>query len=338
MPTLFAACFEGPQRPSFDVRCLKPGRQLPDGWGIGFYPKGEACASLLKEAAPQQGAPRTDFVEAWDHLESSVFIVQLRTAHWGPLCVANTQPFVRSFARRDYLFAHAGSLERKPDPASDARFLPVGSTDSEALFCLLLERVERAGASSLGEIDPRTLQNWFEELRELGDLTLALCDGSDLLLYAGYGVEELHICPLVPPLETPVLGDADLMVDLAPGKALPRKGLVASSHPLSDPQGGSARFERLQPGRLLLVRQGAIVADVPPPGTGSMPPPSLSSRWLQLRPDPAPVRTFEIRHLTVYSYSQPVQRSTHVFRVEPLDDRLQRLERFDLSVSVDGKV
>ncbi|HEV8246475.1 MAG TPA: transglutaminase family protein, partial [Polyangiaceae bacterium] len=110
------------------------------------------------------------------------------------------------------------------------------------------------------------------------------------------------------------------------------------SHPLSDPQGGSARFERLQPGRLLLVRQGAIVADVPPPGTGSMPPPSLSSRWLQLRPDPAPVRTFEIRHLTVYTYSQPVQRSTHVFRVEPLDDRLQRLERFDLSVSVDGKV
>src|SRR5688572_2847039 len=214
MPTLFAACFEGPQRPSFDVRCLKPGRKLPDGWGIGFYPKGEPCASVLKEAAPSAGATRTDFVEAWDHLESSVFVVQLRTAHWGTLSVANTQPFVRSHGRRDYLFAHAGSLGRKPDLDPRARFQAVGSTDSEALFCLLLERLAEAGASALGDLDPHTIQRWLEELRELGDLTAVLCDGSDLLVYAGYGDEALHLGRVLPPFERCAFGDPDLGVDL----------------------------------------------------------------------------------------------------------------------------
>ncbi len=337
MPTLFAACFEGPQRPSFDVRCLKPGRHLPDGWGIGCYPKGEPCAIVLKEAAPSQGAPRTDFVEAWDQLESSVFIVQLRTAHWGPLSVANTQPFSRAFARRDYLFAHAGSLERKPNPAADARFQPVGSTDSEALFCLLLERIDEAGALALGDVDPRTLQHWFEEWRELGDLTAVLCDGTDLLVYAGYGSEELYICSLVPPVAQAMLGDDDLAVDLAPGGAGARKGLLIASQPLMTASGEGPPFERIAPGRLLLLRQGAIVSDLPPPQalTAS---PRLPSRWLQQRPERAPVRTLELVHRTTYDYSEPVQRSTHVFRLEPVHDRLQQLLHFELSLSIDGKL
>ncbi len=337
MPTLFAACFEGPQRPAFDVRCLKPGRNLPDGWGIGFYPKGEPCASVLKEAAPTQGAPRTDFVEAWDHLESSVFIVQLRTAHWGLLSVANTQPFARTFARRDYLFAHAGSLDRKPDLTADARFQPVGSTDSEALLCLLLERIERSGGSALGDIDPHTLQSWFEEWRELGDLTAVLCDGTDLLVYAGRGSEELYVCRLVPPLEQALLGDDDLAVDLAPGGAVPRKGLLVSSQPLAAAAGSGPAFERLEPGRLLLVRQGAIVCDLPPPEATAAAP-RLPSRWIQRRPERAPVRTLEITHGTTYGYSEPVQRSTHVFRLEPMHDRVQHLEHFELSISVDGQL
>ena len=35
MPNLLAMSFEGELAPSFDLRCLQPGRTLPDGWGIG---------------------------------------------------------------------------------------------------------------------------------------------------------------------------------------------------------------------------------------------------------------------------------------------------------------
>jgi transglutaminase-like putative cysteine protease/predicted glutamine amidotransferase len=338
MPTLFAACFEGPQRPSFDVRCLKPGRKLPDGWGIGFYPKGEPCASVLKEAAPSAGAPRTDFVEAWDHLESSVFVVQLRTAHWGTLSVANTQPFVRSHGRRDYLFAHAGSLGRKPELEASAGFQPVGSTDSEALFCLLLERMAAAGAAALRELEPLTIQSWFEELREHGDLTAVLCDGSDLLVYAGYGEESLHLGHVLPPFDRCAFGDPDLGIDLCRRGPSARKGAIVASTPLDSEQGLGPTFEALAPGRLVILRQGAVIADLPPPGTSSERPSRVPGRWLQARPAPAPVRTFDVRHLTTYRYALPVERSTHLFRLEPMHDRLQRVESFELSVSVNGKV
>ncbi|MEZ0311543.1 MAG: class II glutamine amidotransferase, partial [Myxococcota bacterium] len=52
MPNLLAMSFEGELAPSFDLRCLKPGHKLPDGWGIGYYPGGEPSAVVLKEPAP----------------------------------------------------------------------------------------------------------------------------------------------------------------------------------------------------------------------------------------------------------------------------------------------
>ena len=73
MPNLFAMSFEGTLAPSFDLRCLQPGRTPPDGWGIGYYPGGEPSASVLKEPAPESGSIRSEIVKAWDHLASSIF-------------------------------------------------------------------------------------------------------------------------------------------------------------------------------------------------------------------------------------------------------------------------
>src|SRR5438552_3790695 len=111
MPNFLAMSFEGELAPSFDLRCLHPGRsRLPDGWGIGYYPGGEPSASILKEPAPPQGSIRSELVKAWEHLASSTFLLHIRAATWGNPSDANTQPFSRSFGRRDWLFTHAGNL------------------------------------------------------------------------------------------------------------------------------------------------------------------------------------------------------------------------------------
>src|SRR6516225_3775748 len=73
MPNLLAMSFEGALAPSFDLRCLHPGRKPPDGWGIGYYPGGEPSATVLKEPAPPVGSIRSELVKAWEHLESSLF-------------------------------------------------------------------------------------------------------------------------------------------------------------------------------------------------------------------------------------------------------------------------
>ncbi|RYG68608.1 hypothetical protein EON77_15355, partial [bacterium] len=97
MPNLFAMSFEGELAPSFDLTCLRKGRALPDGWGIGYYPGGEPSSVVLKEAAPPQGSIRSELVKAWEHLESSVFLLHIRSAKWGALSDANTQPFETSW-------------------------------------------------------------------------------------------------------------------------------------------------------------------------------------------------------------------------------------------------
>ena len=83
MPNLLAISFEGELAPCFDLRCLHPGRQAPDGWGIAYYPGGEPSASVLKEPAPPHGSIRSELVKAWEHLEASLFVLHIRTATWG---------------------------------------------------------------------------------------------------------------------------------------------------------------------------------------------------------------------------------------------------------------
>ncbi len=179
MPNLLAMSFEGSLTPAFDLHCLDPGRTPPDGWGIACYPGGEPAALVLKEAAPAHGSIRSALVSAWERLESSIFLVHVRTAIWGAITEANTQPFQRAWGRRDWLIAHSGSLERKLEPP--ARFEPIGSTDSEQILCDLLARIAGRGFRSIGEIPPQLLASWFHELNSHGGLTTALAVGVELM-------------------------------------------------------------------------------------------------------------------------------------------------------------
>src|SRR5579859_5581674 len=168
MPNLLAMSFEGELAPSFDMRCLQAGQSLPDGWGLGYYPAGEPCASVLKEPSPSRGSIRGDLVKAWEHLESPLFVLHIRTATWGPNTDANTQPFVRSWGGREWMIGHAGSLTRRLDLDPDPRFEPVGATDTERIFCALLAKIAEKGWRSIGDADPTTLHGWLLELNTLG--------------------------------------------------------------------------------------------------------------------------------------------------------------------------
>src|ERR1700687_4857495 len=133
MPNLLAISFEGDLAPSFDLRCLAPGRKPPDGWGIGWYPG--------RRAAPPPASTRSELVRAWEHLASSLFLLHIRHATWGQNSDANTQPFSRSYGGRDWLLGHSGSLAHRLVQAEGARFLPIGSTDTELIFCEVLRWV-----------------------------------------------------------------------------------------------------------------------------------------------------------------------------------------------------
>jgi transglutaminase-like putative cysteine protease/predicted glutamine amidotransferase len=367
MPNLLAMSFEGSLTPAFDLHCLEPGHTIPDGWGIGCYPNGEAAALVLKEASPSQGSIRSALVSAWERLESSVFIVHIRTAIWGAVTEANTQPFLRSWGRRDWLMAHSGSFERRLTVAS--RFEPVGSTDTEQIFCDLLSRIAALDARSLGEIAPQTLLGWFVELNRLGSLTTAISDGLDLAVYADRrGSGEAYVWELLPPHQQLAFGDDQLTVDLTRRGIHGRKGIIVSSVPLEARKGDVGSWRQLAPGHLLIVRQGAVRAELGPEALPVVPQvqvemplrmqtpaqvqvlggqaqqaiPARNADVFVPRTRPrhstarAEKRRYDVLHRTTYRYARPVERSSHVLRLFPKHDRLQTVHSASVLASVNG--
>jgi transglutaminase-like putative cysteine protease/predicted glutamine amidotransferase len=342
MPNLLAMSFEGELAPSFRLICLEPGRQLPDGWGLGYYPGGEPSASVLKEPAPAAQSIRGDLVRAWEHLESSLFVLHIRSARWGSISDANTQPFVRSLGRRDWMICHSGSLDDRlaPEPGP---FEPVGSTDTEQIFCTLLNRFLARGWRSLMDADLPTVLAWFGELDALGEVTVCLTDGRDLLVYADRRGVPIHIGQLAPPYERAAFGDDDLAVDLTQRGAKSRKGVIVCSTPLAIADAGDVAaapiaWRPLAPGRLIVIRQGAVIAEVGGDAAATDPPaPATTAPGRLSRPTRAEPRTYDIVHRTVYQYEKPVERSLHTFRLTPVHDRLQRVLSHDLSISVQGQ-
>ncbi|MDC0709071.1 class II glutamine amidotransferase [Stigmatella sp. ncwal1] len=361
MPNVLAMSFEGDLAPSFDLLCLKPHRKPPDGWGIGYYPGGDPAAEVLKEAAPPPGSIRSELVRAWEHLASPLFVVHIRTATWGQISAANTQPFRRAWAGRDWLMAHSGSLSHRLELPVPQRFEPIGSTDTELIFCQLMSVLSDKGLRSLGDIEPEALRAFFDAMNEHGSVTSILTDGRDLCVYADRDPErEVHIWTLHPPHDSLVFGDGDLTIDLTKRGIKSRKGVIVCSNPL-EPQGDAkVDWKRLEPGSLLRIRQGAVVAEarrpvaqvqVPQqipdtqvaapapesPGAALFQAPFVARiRDLKL-PSKAEVQRFSVVHRTVYTYENPIERSTHVLRLRPVHDGLQAVIGHQLHLSVDGQ-
>ncbi|NPD27548.1 class II glutamine amidotransferase [Corallococcus exiguus] len=341
MLNMLALSFEGELAPGLDLRCLAPGQKPPDGWGVGYYPGGEFAATVLKEAAPQLHSRRSELVRTWDPLESSLLLLHLRTAAWGPLTEANTQPFVRSAWGRDWLLAHSGSLEQRLQIAPGARFEPVGSTDSETLFCRFLDWMQEQGWRSLGDVDAPRLRAWLEEMNRLGPLTLVVSDGRDLCVYADRtNATQAWVWQVSPPYGRLVLGDDDVELDLTRRGAKSRKGVIVATHPLESRTDVPANWKQLSPGALVLVRQGAILVEELPPeagGQGTVAPmmaAEFEARSRLRRPPEMPVQVVDVLHRTVYRYAKPVERSSHLLRLTPMHDRLQSLLSHDVTLSV----
>jgi transglutaminase-like putative cysteine protease/predicted glutamine amidotransferase len=340
MPNLIAISVETDVAPSFHLKCLDVDRTPPDGWGIGYYPAGEPSASVLKEPAPRQGSIRGELVKAWDHLESSLFLLHVRKATWGANTDANTQPFHKSHAGRDWLMAHAGSLISRVELVGDRLFTPVGSTDTELIFCELLSRIAERRWKSLGECNLELLREWISEFNAHGGLTMVLTDGLDVCAYADRnGDGKLYMAELLPPHGQLVFGDEDLDVDLTRRGIKGSKGIVLATEALVSRTDRNYDFRPLAPGTLLVIRRGAVRARIAEPlgaGDGQKPERLLfTSGHLQIKE--APVRRYSIRHRTEYQYSVEVERSSHKLRLTPVHDRLQTVLSHSVTLSVDGE-
>ena len=111
-----------------------------DGWGVGFYEGLDV--RLLKEATAAADSDWVQFIANHD-LRSGLIIAHTRRATRGTRSYPNAQPFIRELAGRVHLFAHNGDLPGifESTEFQPKRFSPIGETDSERAFCVLLDRM-----------------------------------------------------------------------------------------------------------------------------------------------------------------------------------------------------
>ena len=159
-----------------------------DGWGIGYYEDNDV--QLFREPAPASQSEWVRFIEEHD-LRSRMVMSHIRRASAGEPLLKNTQPFGRELGGRMHLFAHNGNLKdiRRVKTGSLGLHRPVGATDSEYAFCILLAQLENLWLTS--DEPPQLLErfrivrDFAAELRPLGSANFLYADG-DVLFAHGH--------------------------------------------------------------------------------------------------------------------------------------------------------
>ncbi|MGC3999430.1 MAG: class II glutamine amidotransferase [Anaeromyxobacter sp.] len=221
-----------------------------DGWGIAFF-EGKACRVFL-DPAPAQGSAVAELVRRVPIRSTSV-IAHIRKATQGSVALENCHPFQRELWGRHWAFAHNGNLEgfERPTPRS---YWPVGSTDSEAAFCVLLEALRErfpGGRPPLADLRA-ALAEETARLARHGPFNYLLSDGEHLFAHA---TTRLHYLVRQAPFAAAHLVDCDLSVDFAELTTAQDRVAVIATVPLTD----NEDWIPLPLGEVVAFRDGALV-------------------------------------------------------------------------------
>jgi len=91
---------------SLDARCPTA--------GLGYYRRASRRRRSSRSRRRRRPRFRSQLALAWEQVASNLFVLHIRHATWGALSDANTQPFARTWGRRDWVIAHAGSSIASP--------------------------------------------------------------------------------------------------------------------------------------------------------------------------------------------------------------------------------
>lgn len=231
-----------------------------DGWGLAFY-EGRA-ARIFLESRPCADSPLATFLRAHP-IKTKLAVAHIRRRTRGALRLANTHPFARELWGRSWVFAHNGTL-RGVERRRLGRFVPIGETDSEHAFCVMLEEL-RNSFRSYPE-NPSRLQEAVAELGSrlsgLGVFNFLLGDGEYL-----YARCDTRLCYIIraAPFGKATLADADVTVDFAQHTTPRDRVAVIATDPLTRDE----VWTRGEPGTVWVFRRGRVVATLPSPNRGA---------------------------------------------------------------------
>ncbi|MFW9919419.1 MAG: class II glutamine amidotransferase [Candidatus Thorarchaeota archaeon] len=240
------------------------GKENPDGWGLAFYK--DSYLQIIKEAKSATQSTLYDFIERYP--QSDTFISHVRRSTRGQPSYVNTHPFYRVLEtggiRREYCFAHNGTL-------TDTSMLqltyqsPLGSTDSELLFCYLLERIKERDPRVWKTDDFQYMEGVLQEINsQENTLNCMMSDGEYLVCYSDENQHNggLRFAPHKHPYglmdfveEGTTLGTVDIQgANVGGMEPSPSSGYIVVTRELVSPLW--TEFDR---GQLMVFKHGEIV-------------------------------------------------------------------------------
>jgi glutamine amidotransferase len=221
-----------------------------DGWGIAFF-EGKGVRVFL-DPLPSASSPIAELVRHYP-IRSLNVIAHIRKATQGVVTLENTHPFQRELWGRYWIFAHNGNLPQF-QPELDGSFLPVGDTDSERIFCWLLQSLRQR----FGDVAPQR-EALFEALHALSNPLAAMGIFNYLLsngdcLFAHCSTDLSYIVRRAP-FNVAHLKDEDVMVDFSEVTTPNDRVAVIATLPLTD----NEAWMTMPSGSLWLFHQGEAV-------------------------------------------------------------------------------
>jgi glutamine amidotransferase len=227
-----------------------------DGWGLAFY-EGRASRIFL-EPRPCAESPLAAFLRAHS-IKTKLAIAHIRRRTRGRRSLSNTHPFTRELWGRSWVFAHNGTL-RGVERERLGRFIPIGQTDSEHAFCVLLEELRSSFPAYPKE--PRALWEtvgaFGSRLARHGIFNFLLGDGEHL--YARCDTRLCHIIRAAP-FGRATLRDADVTVDFAQHTTPRDRVAVVATLPLTRDEVWTTGV----PGTMWVFRRGRVAATIESP-------------------------------------------------------------------------
>jgi predicted glutamine amidotransferase len=218
-----------------------------DGWGIAFF-EGKGCRIFL-DAKPSIASPLAELVRRYP-IHSTHVIAHIRKATQGEVVIENCHPFCRELWGRYWAFAHNGNL---PDfhPENHGIFQPVGNTDSEQAFCLILNTLRESfpeGKPPLKLLYP-VLKKITAELAAIGIFNYLLSDGEHFFTHCS---TKLWYIVRQAPFAAAHLIDEDMTVDFSELTTPSDRVAVIVTIPLTD----NEVWTQIQPGEILVFQDG----------------------------------------------------------------------------------
>lgn len=223
-----------------------------DGWGLAWYE--DNSLAMVKEAVRWRASKFSSFLQSYEHTRSKLFIGHVRHATTGGAPArADTHPFSRELLGMSYCFAHNGTVRPAFQELALGRYRPIGKTDSEHIFCFLLDQIEARGGIIDDADDWRWLHGQLSRINDMGKFNCLMCDGQRLFCYRdrqwakGLTMGSMRLRPQ----ETRKLEDPNVKVNLAGG--VENHGFIVATRPLND-----GAWHPLRQGELLVLEDGVI--------------------------------------------------------------------------------